>query len=98
LRNADPSRLYLTHFDAIDEVKPHLDELEKILDDWALWMKSKWEEGLSNEEITPMFMAYTANQLKAKGVSEEGVKIYEAANPSWMSVAGLIRYWKKKEQ
>jgi len=29
-------------------------------------------------------------------VSEAGVKIYEAANPSWMSVAGLIRYWKKK--
>ena len=50
------------------------------------------------EEITPIFMKYTAEQLRAKGVDETGIGQYEAANPSWMSVAGLIRYWKKKNQ
>ena len=73
-----------------------MNELKSILDDWAQWMKSKWLEGLANEEITPLFMKYTANQLKEKGVSELGTKQYEAANPAWMSVAGLVRYWKKK--
>lgn len=98
LRSLKPSKLYLTHFDAIENVTDHLDHLEAVLDDWANWMKEKWEAGLSAEEITPIFMEYTGRQLKQQGVSEEGVKIYEAANPSWMSVAGLIRYWKKKSE
>lgn len=94
----DPKTLVLTHFGKIEEVKDHLNELGNILDDWSFWMKNRWTEGLTNEQITPLFMSYTANQLKSKGVSDEGIKQYEAANPSWMSVAGLVRYWKKKNQ
>ena len=50
---------------------------------------------MSADEITPLFTKYTDDQLRGKGVSEHGLERYEAANPSWMSVAGLIRYWKK---
>lgn len=92
----NPKKLVLTHFGEITDVKKHLTEVKAILDDWSLWMKTRWEEGLSNEEITPLFMQYTSNQLKEKGVSDLGIKRYEAANPSWMSVAGLVRYWKKR--
>lgn len=98
LRRLKPKSLYLTHFDRVDDINDHLDRLEAILDDWAQWMKVKWESGLSKEEITPLFMEYTAAQLREQGVGDEGVKVYEAANPSWMSVAGLIRYWKKKSE
>jgi len=98
IKELQPSKLYLTHYDGIDQVDSHLDELNEILEDWAYWMKEKWESGLAAKELTPMFMEYTANQLKKKGVDDEGVKVYEAANPSWMSVAGLIRYWKKKTE
>lgn len=92
----NPNRLILTHYG--EEINPniHMKELKEILNDWAQWMKTKWQEGLSNDEITPLFMEYTAKQLKERGVSDHGVKLYEAANPSWMSVAGLVRYWKKK--
>jgi len=92
----NPKKLVLTHFGEELDVRGHMEELRTILDDWSQWMKGKWEQGLSNEEITPLFMKYTANQLKEKGVSDLGTKQYEAANPSWMSVAGLVRYWKKK--
>ena len=98
LRSMNPSKLYLTHFGAIENVGKHLDDLKFILEDWAQWMKVKWESGLTAEEITPVFMEYTGYQLKVQGVNEEGIKRYEAANPSWMSVAGLIRYWKKKSE
>lgn len=91
-----PSKIYLTHFDAIENIDQHLSDLKVILNDWAYWIKEKWESGLSAEEITPEFSSYTADQLRQKGVDEHGVEQYEAANPSWMSVAGLIRYWKKK--
>ncbi len=90
--------LYLTHYGKVDQIGDHIHNLRNILNDWAGWIKEKWESGLSADEITPQFSAYTANQLLELGVSEHGVRQYEAANPSWMSVAGLIRYWKKKHQ
>ena len=93
----NPNKLVLTHYGEEPNPNIHMQELKEILNDWASWMKVKWKEGLSNEEITPLFMKYTANQLKDRGVSELGIKQYEAANPSWMSVAGLVRYWAKMQ-
>ncbi|MEM6816029.1 MAG: MBL fold metallo-hydrolase [Bacteroidota bacterium] len=93
----NPKKLVLTHFGEEGKVEQHMNELKAILDDWSFWMKAKWETGMSNEEITPIFMEYTAQQLRDQGVSDLGIKQYEAANPSWMSVTGLVRYWKKKD-
>ncbi|MEQ9402142.1 MAG: MBL fold metallo-hydrolase [Cyclobacteriaceae bacterium] len=93
-----PSSLVLTHFGAEKDPSGHMREMKEVLNNWAFWMKVKWESGFTNEEITPQFMEYTANQLRERGVSEIGIQQYEAANPSWMSVAGLVRYWKKKGQ
>lgn len=98
LEERNASKFYLTHFDAITNTKEHLAELRLILEDWSQWVKKEWKAGKTADKITPEFSKYTANQLQALGVDEMGVKQYEAANPSWMSVAGLIRYWKKKEQ
>ncbi|NQZ75509.1 MAG: MBL fold metallo-hydrolase [Ekhidna sp.] len=93
----NPNTLVLTHFGEEQNPNIHMQELKEILEDWSKWMKAQWEAGKSNEEITPEFMAYTAEQLKSRGVSDHGIKQYELANPSWMSVAGLVRYWKKKQ-
>ncbi|MDH5609041.1 MAG: MBL fold metallo-hydrolase [Cyclobacteriaceae bacterium] len=96
--NEKPEQLYLTHYGQVLQVPKHMDELRNILNDWAYWIKEKWEQGLSPDAMTPLFSAYTANQLRKKGVSEHGIAQYEAANPAWMSVAGLIRYWKKRAE
>ncbi|MBA5628429.1 MBL fold metallo-hydrolase [Moheibacter lacus] len=98
LKDLKPEKLYLTHFGIVEEVEKHLSELEIILEDWANWMKPYFDAETSAEEITPKFMDYTKNQLKKAGVSDEDLIRYEYANPSWMSVAGLLRYWKLKEQ
>lgn len=99
LRALNPKRLYLTHFGAEDEPTQHLDNLEFILNDWAQWMKPHWETGSDAQDITPKFLAYTNEQLKVAGVTDEiELKKYEAANPPYMSVAGLMRYWQKKSE
>lgn len=98
LRKANASKFYLTHFDAIENTAAHLDMLEAVLWDWANWMKVQWEKGATAEEITPKFMKYVAGNLIAAGFSEARIAQYEAANPSWMSVAGLLRYWTKKAE
>ena len=96
LRGLDPRALYLTHFGRVENIDTHLNHLEEQLLDWAEWIKERIEAGQSSEELVPQFQAYVADQLRTKGADEETIQQYEAANPSWMSVAGLMRYWKKK--
>jgi glyoxylase-like metal-dependent hydrolase (beta-lactamase superfamily II) len=98
IRKAQVTRLYLTHFGAIDTVDEHLQRLESILDEWADWIKRKMDEGLAAEQMTPLFQQFVAAGLKAAGLSEHQIQQYEGANPAWMSVAGLIRYWTKKQK
>lgn len=98
LRSLHPSRLYLAHYGAVDEVDDHLNALEIILDDWAAWIKPYYEAQSAAEEITPSFVQYTQEQLRKRGVSEEDIQRYEKGNPSFMSVTGLLRYWKLKAQ
>lgn len=87
--------LYLTHFGRVDHPREHLTELVGRLKNWANWMKPYWEDEVPVDEITPAFQAYVTQQLTAAGVGGDSLEKYENANPSWMSVAGLLRYWKK---
>jgi len=70
--------------------------LESRLLDWAQWMKPHFDAGRSVEEVTPLFTAFVMQQLRQTELTEEEIIAYENANPAWMSVSGLMRYWKKK--
>lgn len=91
-----PKEIYLTHFGKVTDILPHLDALEKRLLAWANWMKPHFEAQNKPEDITPLFQEYVKQELLAAGIDQEGLAQYEGANPSWMSVAGLLRYWRKK--
>ncbi|MFY0626255.1 MAG: MBL fold metallo-hydrolase [Reichenbachiella sp.] len=98
IKKISPTSLYLTHYDKILSVTDHLSDLTRQLIDWSEFVKTKWEQGLSNDEIEPLFVAFTNSQLAAAGLGKSTIDQYQAANPSWMSVAGLVRYWNKKSQ
>ena len=98
IRQLDPKALYLTHFNKVDDIEWHLNELERRLMEWSNWIRAKMELGQNAEETVPEFKRWVASQLKSEGVGDLAIQQYEAANPSWMSVAGLMRYWKKKEE
>ncbi|MEO1515101.1 MAG: MBL fold metallo-hydrolase [Bacteroidota bacterium] len=96
LRKLEVKAFYLTHYGEVTEMESHLQALEFALNDWAQWMKKEFEAEKTLEETVPKFQAYVAGQLREYGLDEDAIKQYEAANPSWMSVAGLFRYWKKR--
>ncbi len=96
LKERAPRTLFLTHYGKVNEVTEHLDALERRLLDWSKWMRPRFEAGKSIEETVPDFQAYVQNQLEEGGVKGDQLAQYEKANPSFMSVAGLMRYWKKK--
>ncbi|MBK7873312.1 MAG: MBL fold metallo-hydrolase [Saprospiraceae bacterium] len=97
IRKLNVKTLYLTHYGAFHDINQHLDDLEQRLINRASWMKPYFENGADIKDITPLFQKYVINELKENGVTdEELLQQYENANPSWMSVAGLLRYWQKK--
>ena len=96
LRNLPSERLFLTHFDEIQDKAQHLDTLEQRLLQWAEWMLPFAEKQEAQELIVPQLQAFVQAQLREAGVEEKDLARYEAANPAFMSVAGLMRYWKKK--
>lgn len=98
LRSLKLRNIYLTHFGPVPapRIQTHLDELEASLLRWANWMRPYYEQGKKAEAITPLFQAFVKNELAEAGVTEEQYDLYENANPAWMSVAGLLRYWRKK--
>ena len=98
LREVAPRRLYLTHFGVVDEVGEHLDQLDAALDAFASWTRARMEQGLAEEAIVPLFEAYTDGFLAARGAGGEVQRRYAVANPAFMSVAGLARYWRKRAE
>ncbi len=95
IKDLSPDHLLLTHYGQVDDVADHLNMLEKRLDAWANWIKPYFKSGTPPEEIVPKFEGYVREDLSKHGLSRRGLEQYEAANPSWMSVSGLLRYWKK---
>jgi glyoxylase-like metal-dependent hydrolase (beta-lactamase superfamily II) len=98
IRNKRFRSFYLTHFGKVTAVKEHLLELEGRLHNWANWMEPYFNDGAQTAEVVPLFQDYVRKQLEAAGITGQELLKYESANPSWMSVAGLMRYWKKKKE
>lgn len=96
LENLDVKYLYLAHYGRVDNPKEHFRQLREMLDGWSNWIKPYFDRNVSVEETTPLFVAYTQQQLRDYDVSDEVIEKYEKGNPSFMSVTGLYRYWRLK--
>lgn len=96
LRSLQTERLFLTHYGEVADKATHLNELETRLLGWANWMKPYFDQQTPAADIVPLFQAFVQAELLAEGVEASDLQRYEAANPAFMSVAGLLRYWKKR--
>jgi hypothetical protein len=82
----------------IEDIPHHLLDLEKRLLDWANWIKPHFDAQTPAESIVPIFEEYVQQQLIEGGANNDDLVKYAAANPAHMSVAGLLRYWGKKNE
>jgi glyoxylase-like metal-dependent hydrolase (beta-lactamase superfamily II) len=95
IRALKPASLHVTHFGRVDNPARSLDALEKRLFRWADWMKQRLLEGKSEPAIIPEFQKFTEGELLTDGAQQADLSTYEQADPAFMSVAGLTRYWRK---
>ena len=87
-------KLYLTHFGIIQNPVGHLMELKASLNKWAEWIKPHFEQNTPVEEVVKLFDSFVVSDYS--DLSDTQQKQYELANPNFMSVHGLLRYWRKK--
>jgi glyoxylase-like metal-dependent hydrolase (beta-lactamase superfamily II) len=92
LRASRAEELYLSHFGRFTDVSEHLDELEACLIGWSEWMRSRVREA-PYETIAREFQSCVAARLEREGLGPAEQEEYEFADPAWMNVQGLFRYW-----
>jgi glyoxylase-like metal-dependent hydrolase (beta-lactamase superfamily II) len=99
IRSLQPNTLWLTHYGPSKEVDDHLNQLQERLHRYADWIRPfANSESIPKDQLVKEYQEMVAVDLRQNGVKGEGIIQYEHANPAWMSVEGLLRYWRKKDQ
>ena len=96
IRALNPAKLYLPHFGPVPgSISEHLDALDERISRWAIWFRERMRAGQDEEQLTPAFAEQVVEELRTEGATEEEVRAYEAADPSFMAVGAALRYWRK---
>ena len=96
IRALNVAKLYLPHFGLVPgSVATHLDVLEEHVRRWAYWFRDCMRAGEEEPQLIQAFAEFEAAELRAGGASEEEVRGYETADPSFMAVTAALRYWRK---
>jgi len=86
---------YLTHGGKVQNCTIHMKKLQNMLTKYANFIKPYFESGASVQDVVQPFNNFVKNLLIKNGANQTDLDTYESANPSFMAVAGLLRYWKK---
>ncbi len=96
MRTTGARFIYPTHFGIKDDAAAHFDSLEENLHRIATWVKERMATGEDEAAMVPPFQAFMHDLLAGYGLSEPAIELYEIADPAFMSVYGLARYWRKQ--
>lgn len=97
LLTQDFRRIYPTHFGPIDNVQRYLQTVKGLVRETAVFVRTQIEAGRNRDEIVAIYENRFAERAGAAGLTAEGIAQYAAANPLYMSVDGIMRYWQKQE-
>ena len=94
----DFRRIYPTHFGPVEAVQEHLHMVKALVRETAVFVQTNMQAGLSRDELVVVYENWFAQRAKAAGLTEAAIHQYATANPLYMSVDGIMRYWRKREQ
>jgi len=87
---------YPTHFGIKTDGAAHFDSLEENIHRIAGWVRDQINQGAAEDGMVPAFQNFLHHLFSEYGLPEETIQEYEIADPAFMSVYGLARYWKKR--
>jgi hypothetical protein len=88
--------IYPTHFGRIDNWKQHLQDLRALLKSTSEFIRLRLQTGLERDEILAQYLEAHRSRALAAGMTDEMIDRYEIVTPQYMSVDGIIRYWRKR--
>lgn len=96
IRALSPAVLYLPHYGSVTEnLLDHFEQLEDRVRRWSAWFRDRLRAGDDQPQLIQQFAQYEAADLLAGGATDELVRDYETADPSFMAVTAALRYWRK---
>ncbi|MCA9959642.1 MAG: hypothetical protein KC443_11440, partial [Anaerolineales bacterium] len=96
LQAANFTAIYPTHFGRLEDVNHQLDTIRVLLDEVTTFIHDKIVTGVPRDEMVTLYENWVRERGRALGLSEEQLHQYEMANPLYMSVDGILRYWRKR--
>jgi glyoxylase-like metal-dependent hydrolase (beta-lactamase superfamily II) len=96
LLGAGFSRLYLTHFGEVQDVRNHLTAYAARIQQVSAWGKASIEKNETADETRLRFQEAERSLATQAGVSHELWGVYERANATAMCADGIRLYWQKK--
>lgn len=88
--------IYPTHFGAVENAREHLETLDALLDQSAEFVRARLQTGVDRDELIRQYSDWSRQRADALGISDDAYRQYESTNPQFMSVDGMMRYWRKK--
>lgn len=98
LRRLSISAIYPTHYGRVDEWQQHLEAFGELLEYGAEFVRIRMAKGQTRDEILEAYLAWQDRRAMEAQVPEKVYRRYGLANPWYMSVDGIMRYWHKKVQ
>lgn len=88
---------YLTHFGKVEDTSDHLQRLETMLNANTDFIREQMEAGVERDELVQAYREWNRQRALNTDLAADGFAgRYEAANPLFMSVDGIMRYWRKQ--
>ncbi len=96
LRSERFEAIYPTHFGRVEAVERQLVSLREKMLASAEFVRDRLVDGADRDTLLADYLIWNEEMMRAAGLGDMEITIYDKANPLYMSVDGLIRYWTKK--
>lgn len=94
LRDVGPSSLLLAHFGEVTDVRNHLDQLDRQIDDLVRLIQPLAAGGADRDLLVRVLTEHVQSQIAAHS-GDDDLASFGLATPYAMSVDGLMRYFRK---
>lgn len=98
LETAQFAALYPTHFDRLEDVNYQLSGLRALINEASAFIFQQMQANTPREEMVPLYEDWVRSRARGLGLTDFQIQQYELANPLYMSVDGIMRYWQKMLQ
>jgi glyoxylase-like metal-dependent hydrolase (beta-lactamase superfamily II) len=94
----DLTAIYPTHYGRLEKWRQQLEVLGGLMQVACEFVEVRLNAGIDRDQILDDYRDWFNVRAQAEGMDSQTYMQYEAANPLYMSVDGIIRYWAKKRQ